>query len=130
MLRKKVQAGADFALTQPVYEPRHAAEFISLYQREYGEPPIPILAGLLPLFNERHAAFLHNEVPGISIPQELRQRISQAGEQAPAEGVAIAVELLEQLRPFVQGVYLMPPFGRYDLAAEIIEAARRPGGQG
>jgi homocysteine S-methyltransferase len=130
LLRKKIQAGADFALTQPVFEPQLAAEFISLYQQSYGEQPIPILAGLLPLFNERHAAFLHNEVPGISIPQGIRQRISGAGDQAPAEGVAISVELLEQLRPFVQGVYLMPPFGRYDLAAEIIEAVRRPDEQG
>jgi homocysteine S-methyltransferase len=122
LFRKKIEAGADFALTQPVYEPAKASRFISAYHEQYGESPIPILVGILPLFGERHAAFLHNEVPGITIPVEIRNRITLAGDKAPQEGVAIAVELLGELREFVQGIYVMPPFGRYDLAAEILEA--------
>ena len=73
------------------------------------------------LYGSRHASFLHNEVPGISIPQEIRKRINEAGEQAPRTGITIAVEILQQLREISQGAYLMPPFGRYDMAAEIIE---------
>jgi 5,10-methylenetetrahydrofolate reductase len=75
----------------------------------------------MPLYGAKHAAFLHNEVPGMSIPEKIRARIDRAGERAPEEGVRIAVELLKELRGIVQGAYLMPPFGRYDLAAEVIE---------
>jgi 5,10-methylenetetrahydrofolate reductase len=79
---------------------------------------------VLPLFNERHAAFLHNEVPGIDIPLSVRKRIADAGEHSARAGVTVAVETLRQLQESVQGAYIMPPFGRYDLAAEIIEAVR------
>jgi homocysteine S-methyltransferase len=80
--------------------------------------------GVLPLYGSRHASFLHNEVPGIHIPSAIQQRIQRAGEKAPEKGVRIAVELLSELQGVVQGAYLMPPFGRYDMAAEIIEAIR------
>ena len=78
--------------------------------------------GVLPLYSSRHAAFLHNEVPGIIIPEDTRQRIEAAGENAPQEGVRIAAELVEAIKPWGQGIYIMPAFSRYDLAAEIIEA--------
>jgi len=120
-LRKKLEAGADFILTQPVFEPGCATDFIDAYRREYGGLKTPILAGIMPLYGAKHAAFLHNEVPGMSIPELVRARIERAGERAPEEGVRIAVELLKDLRGIVQGAYLMPPFGRYDLAAEVIE---------
>jgi len=120
-LQKKLDAGADFILTQPLFEPDSAAAFRESFRREYGELRAPILAGILPLYGARHAAFLHNEVPGMSIPEAIRSRIERAGEKAPEEGVRIAVELLNALRGTVQGAYLMPPFGRYDLAAEVIE---------
>jgi homocysteine S-methyltransferase len=81
--------------------------------------------GVMPLFNNRHANFMHNEVPGISIPAELRRRMERAGDTGLSEGIKIASELLVELRAVVQGVYLMPPFGRYDLAAEIIDLVRR-----
>ncbi|HEX9674813.1 MAG TPA: bifunctional homocysteine S-methyltransferase/methylenetetrahydrofolate reductase [Anaerolineales bacterium] len=122
VLRKKLAAGADFILTQPVYDPMSLRPFLEDYRSHYGELQTPLLVGVLPLYSERHASFLHNEVPGIRIPATIRQRIAGAGERAPEEGVRIAVEMLEQLAEFVQGAYLMPPFGRYDLAAEIIEA--------
>ena len=122
-LQKKIAAGADFGLTQPVYDAALARDFIARYTAEFGPLRLPLLVGVLPLFNARHAAFLHNEVPGIVIPEALRARMAAAGEGSPAaaEGVAIAVELLAELRGLVQGVYLMPPFGRYDLAAEILD---------
>ncbi len=123
-LRKKLDAGADFVLTQPVFEPECAASFLDAYRREYGELKIPVLAGVMPIHGAKHAAFLHNEVPGMAIPEKVRARIERAGERAPEEGVRMAVELLRAVRGTVQGVYIMPPFGRYDLAAEIIEGVR------
>jgi homocysteine S-methyltransferase len=123
-VRKKIAAGADFALTQPVYDPALAHAFLQRYARQHGPLPIPIMVGVLPLYSARHAAFLHNEVPGISIPDDIRMRIEAAGGGAAATGVTIARELIDALRAVVQGVYLMPPFGRFDLAAEIIEGMR------
>jgi methionine synthase I (cobalamin-dependent)/5,10-methylenetetrahydrofolate reductase len=120
-LWKKLEAGADFILTQPVFDPECAPVFRELFRREYGELKTPILAGIMPLYGSKHAAFLHNEVPGMSIPEKIRARIERAGDRAQEEGVRIAVDLLMELRGVVQGAYLMPPFGRYDLAADIIE---------
>jgi homocysteine S-methyltransferase len=123
-LRRKLRAGADFALTQPVFEPEAAGAFLETYQARYGLLEIPILAGVLPLFSPRHAAFLHNEVPGISIPEPMRACIQEAGPDAPREGVRIALELIEQMKPWASGIYLMPAFSRYDLAAEVVEGCR------
>ena len=122
VLRRKIRNGADFALTQPVYEPRKALEFIRRYEERYGPLEIALLVGVLPLYGPRHAAFLHNEVPGIEIPSPIRARLESAGKNAPQEGVRIAVELVEQMRSWAQGIYLMPQFKRYDLAAEVVEA--------
>ena len=80
------------------------------YADRYGPLQIPILAGVLPLFGTRHAAFLDNEVPGISIQDEMHQRLRLAGEKAPYEGVRIALELIEQMREWASGAYLMPAF--------------------
>jgi homocysteine S-methyltransferase len=125
VLRRKIESGADFALTQPVYDPDAAQTFLARYESEFGPLPLPLLVGLLPLYNARHADFLHNEVPGISIPETLRQRIRRAGDQSAREGLAMARELVQQLGPLAHGIYLMPPFERYDLAAELIEAVRQ-----
>jgi methionine synthase / methylenetetrahydrofolate reductase(NADPH) len=123
-LRRKLEAGADFILSQPVYEPNKVTQFLDFYTQREGLLPVPLLVGVLPLYGVRHAAFLHHEVPGISIPDELRQRLERAGEKAPQEGVQIAIELIEKMRPYVQGLYIMPAFNRYDLTAEIVEAVR------
>jgi homocysteine S-methyltransferase len=120
-LRRKIAAGADFALSQPVFQPELADAFLQEYARRHGPLEIPILVGVLPLFSPRHAAFLHNEVPGISIPEEIQQRIRIAGEGAPQEGVRIALELIERMRTWARGIYLMPQFNRYDLAAELVD---------
>lgn len=124
-LRRKLKAGADFILTQPVFQPELAEAFLQRYTKQYGPLEVPILVGVLPLYSTRHALFLHNEVPGVSIPESLRQRIQDAGDAAPKEGVRIALELIEQMRPWASGIYLMPQFNRYDLAAEIVEGVRK-----
>jgi homocysteine S-methyltransferase len=125
-LTKKIASGADFALTQPVYEAATVRDFIGRYEAGHGALTLPLLVGVLPLYSARHAAFLHNEVPGISIPERARARIAAAGEDGPQEGVRLAGELLDELMaiPQVRGAYLMPQFGRYDLAAEIIDHVR------
>ncbi len=121
VLRRKIRNGADFALTQPVFDPQKAVAFIQQYQNEHAALELPLLVGILPLYNARHTAFLHNELPGVSIPEPIRRRIESAADTR-REGIAIALELIEQIRPWASGVYIMPPFRRYDIAAEIIEA--------
>jgi homocysteine S-methyltransferase len=123
-LHRKLLAGADFILTQPVYQPELAESFLTRYQEQHGPLQAPILVGVLPLYSQRHAAFLHNEVPGIIIPDELQRRMGAAGEAAPQEGVRIALELVEQMKGWCRGIYLMPQFNRYDLAAEIVEGVK------
>lgn len=120
LLRKKIKNGADFALTQPVFDAKKAKAFLDLYEERYEEPMIPIIAGMYPLYNGRNAEFLHNEVPGMEIPEEQRQRMHNA-QNPKAEGVHIAQETLAEIRPFIQGVYMMPAFSRYDLAAEVLD---------
>jgi homocysteine S-methyltransferase len=122
-LRRKLQAGADFALTQPVFSPKDAGAFLKRYKDQYGPLSVPVLAGLLPLYGPRHAAFLSNEVPGIDIPEDYLDRLRRAGDASPKEGVNIALELVEEMRSWANGVYLMPAFNRFDIAAEVIEIA-------
>lgn len=123
-LRRKMRAGADFVLTQPVYQVEKAETFIRLYEERYGPLEIPILVGVLPLYGVRHASFLHNEVPGISIPDVIQKRLRDAGDNAPQEGVRISLTLIEQMKAWISGIYLMPAFNRYDLAAEVVEGCR------
>lgn len=122
VLHRKVQAGVDFLLTQPVYQPQIASNLIAAYEAKYGPLEVPIIVGVLPLYGSRHAAFLHNEVPGISIPNDIHKRLEDAGKSAPQEGVQMAIELIEESHPWGSGVYIMPAFKRYDLVADIIEA--------
>ncbi|MGH2629514.1 MAG: bifunctional homocysteine S-methyltransferase/methylenetetrahydrofolate reductase [Actinomycetota bacterium] len=126
LLWKKVRSGAAFLLTQPVYELRPVRELRASYERESGEPlAVPLIAGVLPLVSARHAEFLHNEVPGIAIPDEVRDRMRRAGDDAWPAGRAIAAEVIAGLRDEgVAGIYVMPQFGRYDLAAEVVEGVR------
>jgi homocysteine S-methyltransferase len=121
-LHRKLRAGADYILTQPVFEAGVLSRFIQQYEQVHGRLKTPVIAGVLPLVSSRHAAFLNHEVPGIFIPEAIYQRMAEAGENATRTGIKIAIELIEQIRPLVQGVYLMPAFSRFDLTAEIIEA--------
>ncbi len=124
-LHRKVKAGADFFLTQPVYNPNDGPRVLEAYEAKYGKLDKPILAGILPLVSVRHANFLHHEVPGIFIPNDMRERIEAAGEDGAKAGVEIAVELAEQFKAWAGGVYIMPQFHKYDMVAEIIEAVRQ-----
>ncbi|WP_376791268.1 bifunctional homocysteine S-methyltransferase/methylenetetrahydrofolate reductase [Thermoflexus sp.] len=131
-LRRKIRAGADFIMTQPVYEPAALRDFLRRYEEQEGPIPIPVLAGVLPLMSLRHAEFLHNEVPGIQVPEAVRERLRRAGEErARLEGLRLAQEAAAELAEFAQGLYVMPPMGRYDLVFQIMEAIpahRRPHG--
>ena len=124
-LKRKLHAGADFLLTQPVFDAAPARDFLRRAADESGPLGVPLICGILPLAGVRHANFLHHEVPGVSIPESTRARLEQGGENATGVGVEIALELVRQCRPFAQGIYIMPPFGRYDVAAEIIDAVRQ-----
>ncbi|MFZ5820776.1 MAG: bifunctional homocysteine S-methyltransferase/methylenetetrahydrofolate reductase, partial [Chloroflexota bacterium] len=123
-LRRKALNGADFFLTQPIYRPDDGPKLLEGYAAKHGPLGKPVLAGILPLVSARHAAFLHNEVPGVFIPDEFIQRIEAAGEGGARVGVELAVELIEGIKGWAQGIYMMPQFHRYDLAAEIIEAVK------
>jgi len=123
-LHRKIKAGADFFLTQPVYRSDDGPKLIEAYETKHGKFDKPILVGVLPLVNVKHASFLHNEVPGISIPEEIRRRIEDAGTEGVKAGVEITVELVEQLKAWAGGVYIIPQFHKYDMVAEIIEAVK------
>jgi homocysteine S-methyltransferase len=123
-LHRKINAGADFFLTQPVYHPDDGPALLEKYEANYGKLVKPILVGILPLVSARHANFLDNEVPGIAIPDKARNRIEAAGENASRVGVELAVELIDQLKGWANGVYLMPQFHRFDMIAEIIEMVK------
>ncbi|MFQ5400893.1 MAG: bifunctional homocysteine S-methyltransferase/methylenetetrahydrofolate reductase [Anaerolineae bacterium] len=120
LLRKKIRSGADFALTQPIFDPATAQAFVAEYETRFDEPILPIIAGVKPLYNSRNAEFLHHEVPGMSIPEAQRRRMREAADPQK-EGVQIAREIVQAIRPFVRGVYLMPAFGRYDLVADVLD---------
>src|SRR5438876_1841982 len=119
--RQKIEAGADVAMSQPLYDLETLARFF----KKTGPLPIPFLLGVLPLQSSRHAEFMHNEVPGIVVPQALRDRMRDAGENGIAEGLEQSRELLTETRHLVQGVYLMPSFGRYEVVAELVRWLRQ-----
>ncbi len=124
LLRRKIAFGAGFALTQPVFDPARARAFITHYNATYGPLTLPLLCGVLPLASVRHAVFLKNEVPGMSVPDHIVKRMAAAPDEGRGEGQRIAAELLEEIRPLVQGVYFIPSFRRYDVIAELLEGVR------
>jgi homocysteine S-methyltransferase len=115
----KADAGADFAVTQPIFDPRQLETFL-VRVREYR---IPIVAGIWPLVSLRNAEFLANEVPGVTVPSEVLERMRAAQDKgkdaALAEGVAIAREMFTQVKSAVQGVQVSAPFGKVDVALEV-----------
>ncbi len=115
----KVEAGAEFAVTQPVFDAGQLEHFL----RRTEGARIPIVAGIWPLVSVRNAEFLANEVPGVSVPDSVIARMRRAGERskehAIAEGITIAREMLERVRGAVQGVQVSAPFGKVELALEV-----------
>lgn len=122
-MEKKVEAGATFFLTQPVYSRQRVDEIVTGTARI----KVPIVLGLMPLASARNAEFLHNEFPGIEIPDETRARMARAGEYGQKEGVEIAWELLEYAWPHFAGVYIIPPFNRHLMALELMRRLREKG---
>jgi methionine synthase I (cobalamin-dependent) len=122
-LRQKIEAGADMVMTQPVYDPAVLDRFLS----DVADLEVPVLVGILPLASHKNAEFLHNEVPGMSVPLAIRERMRKAGpgEAGRKEGIAIAREMLEAVKDRVRGAYIMPPLGRYELALRVIEGIVR-----
>jgi methionine synthase / methylenetetrahydrofolate reductase (NADH) len=113
----KVEAGAEYAITQPVFDLRLLEEFL----RRIEEFRIPVIAGVWPLTSLRNAEFMKNDLR-VSMPEEIMLRMAQARtpDAARQEGIKIAQEMLEAVRPMVQGVQVSAPFGRYSAAAEVI----------
>lgn len=123
--RAKWKAGAECAYTQPVFETERLFEFLRLTE----DIPIPILVGILPLNSHRNAEFFHNEVPGMDIPDRVREQMRKAGsgDVAKRMGIEIAKESLGLARqsPRIKGVYVMPPFGRAARALDVLEDVLR-----
>ncbi|MFA6167316.1 MAG: bifunctional homocysteine S-methyltransferase/methylenetetrahydrofolate reductase [Gemmatimonadaceae bacterium] len=115
----KVDAGAEFAVTQPVFDTAQLESFVA----RIADAHIPVVAGIWPLVSVRNAEFLANEVPGVTVPPAIIDRMRRANEKskdhAVAEGIAIAREMLERVRPVVQGVQVSAPFGKVELALEV-----------
>jgi homocysteine S-methyltransferase len=125
-LERKVAAGAHLIMTQPLYDARQVDAMMTEGHRRFGPGgfPLPVLLGVLPLVSARHAEFLHNEVPGITIPDETRAAMHAAGERGADVGLELALAFLTEAGPAVQGTYLMPSFGRYEQNAELVRRLR------
>lgn len=118
----KVKAGADFAITQPVFD---TAQFMSFYERvkHHG---IPIIAGVWPLVSYKNAEFMNNEVPGISIPESTLARMREAGssDEAKEIGLQIALENVEQILPYIAGAQISAPMGNVKFALRVVDGVR------
>lgn len=124
-LAGKLDAGADLVMTQPIYAREQWERFMERASVRWGDRlPRPVLLGVLPLHTARHAEFLHNEVPGITIPDEVRAAMHAAGERGAEVGLEMSLELLSAMRPLVDGTYIMPSFGRYEMGAELARRIR------
>ena len=116
-LEKKISAGVDILFTQPVYELQTLERLIRLVE------PFrkPIMVGILPLRSSKHAEFLHNEVPGMRIPDDIRERMRQSGHEGPRTGTAIARNFMKEAKQMVAGAYMMPPFRKYQVVEELMQ---------
>jgi homocysteine S-methyltransferase len=115
--RLKVEAGAHFAMTQPIFDPAIWEGFL---KRLGGPPPVPVLFGIWPLTSYRLALRLNNEVPGIVVPDSVLKRLEAAGSAARDEGFRLARELFAWARTAAAGAYIIPPFNKYEDALEVI----------
>ena len=114
---RKVAAGADYIMTQPIYDIAVLERFLE----RKGRPPVPIILGMIPLHSYRHAERLHNEVAGVTISEAVREQLREAGERGREVGMELARQLLleAKARGYIQGCYLMPSFGRYDVVSSV-----------
>jgi homocysteine S-methyltransferase len=125
-LERKLAGGAQLVMTQPLYDLAQVEVMLVEAERRFGPDgfPVPLLLGVLPLQSSRHAEFLHNEVPGITIPAAVRDRLRQAGDRGADVGLEMTLALLEGVGRRVAGTYIMPSFGRYEQAAELVRRLR------
>jgi homocysteine S-methyltransferase len=125
-LERKVAAGSHLIMTQPLYSEEQVEAMFTESRRRFGPNgfPIPLLLGVLPLQSSRHAEFLHHEVPGITIPDATRSALREAGDGGAEVGLRITEELLAVVGDRVSGTYIMPSFGRYEQAAQLVRRLR------
>jgi len=114
-----VEAGARFAMTQALFDLDYLDRFV---ERLGGQPPIPLLVGIWPLTSYQLAFRLHNEVPGITIPDAVQERLAAAGADARAVGFELARELVASARSRAAGIYVIPPFREPSAALELLSA--------
>jgi homocysteine S-methyltransferase len=118
----KVEAGAEYAITQPVYDTKQLRDFLKRIEH----CRVPIVAGIFPLISIRNAEFMHNEVPGVNVPPEILERMRAASakskEAARDEGIKIARESLSDVRDLIQGVQVSAPLGNVKYALQVFEA--------
>ena len=117
--RYKIEAGAEFAITRPVFDVATLTNFLNR-----SDPGIPVLASITPLESVRHAEFMANEVPGVSIPDQVldRMRRAEAAGRAAAEGLAITSEIVADVRPHVQGIQISTAAGAIESVLDVIKA--------
>ena len=125
-LERKLEAGAHLVMTQPLYSVDQVEAMLAEARRRFGPGgmPVPVLLGVLPLVSTRHAEFLHNEVPGITIPDQARATMRDAGDRGSEVGIEMADRLLVATEGEVAGTYIMPSFGRYEQCAELVRRIR------
>jgi methionine synthase I (cobalamin-dependent)/5,10-methylenetetrahydrofolate reductase len=115
-LRQKIEAGADLVMSQPMWTMEQLLEF----ERRAGQLPVPHVLGILPLESDKQAEFLHNEVPGMFVPEEIREKMRQAGPRGREVGLEMAAEFIARARAHVAGVYIITSYGRYDVAVDLV----------
>jgi len=116
-LERKIEAGAQYIFTQPMYD----LDTINYFLNRISKHSLPIILGILPLVSYKHAEFMHHEVPGIDVPEIIRQRMKKAGDKSSEEGALIARELIDKIKGSVAGLYLMPSFGKFDTCVKIVK---------
>lgn len=119
-LREKLDAGGQYIMTQPLYE----TDLLDRFLDKLNMPGVPIMLGVLPLVSFKHAQFLHNEVPGIEVPVEIRKTMEKAGERSAGVGGEIAAAFVDKVKGMVAGIYLMPSFGRFETSIRIVEGLK------
>jgi methionine synthase I (cobalamin-dependent)/5,10-methylenetetrahydrofolate reductase len=119
-LEKKVEAGAQVIFTQPVYEMQTLERFLKRIEPLH----VHLMLGILPLRSSKHAEFLHNEVPGMKIPDDIRERMRASGDRGATTGMEISRSFLKEAKSMIAGAYMMPPFQKYHIVDELLEVIR------
>ena len=114
--REKIAAGAQFAMTQALFD----LSYLDRFEELIGGWPVPLLLGIFYVRSYQLAVRLHNKVPGIVVPEDVQRRLDKAGANAGAEGLALARELYAEAREKVAGVYVIPPFKQPEAALDLL----------